>query len=135
MFNFYLIAGLLIALVTGAIAHYIDISFLEANYKHQLEDQRFSLISECEKNKKTTEEANEYLTKQNTSIAARLTTLRLHKPSTCVPVTNSTNTADSGNRHATTNISSDWLLEYGAECETYRTQRIALEKFINDERK
>lgn len=92
-------------------------------------------LSSCELGKKTTKEANDALQKDRDVIAARLANSK-RMYSSCVSVSSTANSAPGGKQYARQDgLSTDWLLEYAAECETYRSQRIRLEEFLNNERK
>jgi len=92
-------------------------------------------LNSCESGKQITLEANDALQKSRDVIADKLaSSKRMFK--TCVPISNSTNTAASGGEYAAKNgLPTSSLLDYAAICETYRQQRVILEKFIADERK
>ena len=98
-----------------------------------LSDLTISLNKSCEVDKQITKEANDDLAKQRDAIAARLATLQL-QPAVCItPTANKTGADNSGAKHARQHgISSQWLRTYAAKCETYRQERLILEKFIDD---
>jgi hypothetical protein len=88
---------------------------------------------QCEKDKTTTKEAQDELQANYDSIARRLAAAKRVQQS-CIPITPSVaNALGGGAEHARGNgkgLTSDWLLEYAAKCEQYRSERIALEKFL-----
>lgn len=91
-----------------------------------------SALSSCQTNQTLTKEANDALQKERDTIAGRLARAKRVQQSRCVPVSNASNTQPTRAEHAGSNgISSDWLLDYAAQCETYRSERIILEKFVS----
>ncbi len=134
-FWLYGISAVACLAVGGYVTHQWDKSALES----ALAEQKTALIEECEKNKAITKGANDALQKDRDAIAAKLIASKQLHPAKCVPITRNAITPISGGRPAGQNgegISSDWLRDFAAEdCATYRSQRMILEKFIQDERK
>ncbi len=96
--------------------------------------QEEKLTKVCESDKQTTKEAQDALQKQYTIIADKLAATKRMRPAACIipQHPDSSNVASIGGKYAGQNgISSDWLRDYAAECETYRQQRISLEAFID----
>ena len=93
-----------------------------------------SALSSCEASKIVTKEANDALQRDRDIIAAKLASARRVQPR-CVPVASGQpNALKAGAEHArpyARGIRTEWLLDYAAQCETYRSERIVLEKFIN----
>lgn len=93
-----------------------------------------SALSSCEASKTITKEANDELQRNRDTIAAKLARAR-RVQSRCVPVASSKpDVIKAGAGYDGSNaggIRTEWLLDYAAQCETYRSERIVLEKFIN----
>lgn len=127
--------GALAAFLLSYALHYVSVTYLEAAHEKALSDQKTALTEQCDKDKATTKEAQDALQRNYDSIAARLTRLKRVQPARCVPISISADGSGSGNGHAGANgISSGFLLDFAAECETYRSTVIVLDKFIKDER-
>lgn len=93
-------------------------------------------VKTCNADKAITKEANDALQKDRDTIAKRLAALKLQHPASCVPIPGHAIALDSGGEHAGQNgISSDWLRDYAAECEGYRSEVIDLQAFLRKERK
>lgn len=104
--------------------------------KSALSEQETTLVKQCDAQKKITEEANNALQKDRDTIAAKLASSKLLQPAKCVSVASVANHTSSGGEHAGQNgVRSDWLYEYAAECETYRSEVILLNNFGLGERK
>ena len=99
---------------------------------HELDGVK-SALSSCEASKTVTKEANDELQRDRDTIAAKLARAR-RVQSRCVPVASGKPvTIKVGAEHAGSNargLRTEWLLDYAAQCETYRSERIVLEKFI-----
>ena len=110
------------------------------NKASQLDEVKSALssaIAKCEADKRITKEANDALQKSSDDISMRFASARVQFNSACMPVTNTSFTSSGRIKHAGGNdkgLRSEWLLGYSATCETYRSQRMILEKFIADER-
>lgn len=112
------------------------VSHVEKEWAAKVEAQKTADAAQCNNDKQITKEANDALQKDRDTIARRLAALKLQAPAACVPVTGTANLYGGGPEHAGQNgISSDWLREYAAEAETYRSEVITCIKFINQERK
>lgn len=128
--------GALAAFLLSYALHCVSMAYLEAAHEKALSDQKTALIAQCDKDKATTKEAQDALQRNYDSIAARLARFKRMQRASCVPVSSSADGSGSGNGHVGTNgISSGFLLDFAAECETYRSTVIVLDKFIADERK
>lgn len=112
--------------------HAISMGLAESAKARALTEQALLYTQSCETDKARTKEANDALQKSATDIATKLAQYKRLHPSTCiVPHSGAPEPASGGNGHAGQDgISSDWLVEYSAECETYRQQRITLESFF-----
>ena len=89
----------------------------------------------CDKNKKTTKEANDALQNKRYADAKRIAALKLQQPTRCVPVAGEAKLSDSGREHDRPHgLSSDWLYDFAATGEGYRSALEVCEKFIDDER-
>ena len=99
---------------------------------HKLPGVEAALTS-CNEGKLLTKETNDALQKDRDRIARRLADAK-RVPKTCVLVSGRTDPVGVGAEHAGRDgkgISGEWLLGYAATCETYRSERIRLESFIN----
>lgn len=105
----------------------------KANKLEAAESALSSAIVKCESDKKITENANDALSKDRDAISLRLASL-LQQPSQCVQPTGAAHSGKGGAGHAAANVSSAWLLNYGAQCENYRSEVIVLDKFLDDEK-
>jgi len=100
---------------------------VKANQLDEVKNQ----LTNCRESATKLKEINDELQESRDTIAARLASAKRVRPA-CVPIIQP-NTLQAGAEHAGENgtgISSEWLLEYAAEAETYRTERIALEKLL-----
>lgn len=105
----------------------------------ELEAQQTTDQQACAKSQQLTKDANDVLQKDRDTIAARLNALRLQHPPACVRVAKPAVIPASGAEHAGqdgagTGISSDWLREYAAEAEGYRSQVSVCVDFLKKER-
>ncbi|NDG18432.1 MAG: hypothetical protein EB117_09190 [Betaproteobacteria bacterium] len=91
-----------------------------------LANQKEQLNAQCEAAAKTLREANDELQRGQTDIASRLAKYKRLHPSTCVIVSESADTTSGWRGYAR----ADELLDFAAECEGYRQQRIALERLL-----
>ena len=97
----------------------------------ELAAQAKQLQIQCEADKKITKEANDDLQKNLDAVTAKRNAERLHV-NICVPLTKPTKHPSGRAKHAGQDaISSDWLFDYAAECETYRDEVITLIDFQN----
>ncbi len=90
-------------------------------------------LASCQESATKLKETNDALQTSRDIIASRLADAKRVRPA-CIPI-KQPNTFQAGAEHAGENgtgISSEWLLEYAAEAELYRSERIALEKLLND---
>jgi hypothetical protein len=112
------------AVVLGAFALWVG----HIKYKAELYDTAKIELETCQSTAVKTKEANDVLQKSRDVIANRLAAAK-RVQSSCVHI--KPNAQSSGAEHAGSNgISSEWLLEYAAQCETYRSERIVLEEFL-----
>lgn len=127
--------GAAAAFALSFLLNTVEVDHIEAKQRQALADQKTQLEQKCKDDQAITKGANDELQKKYNSIAGKLAASKRLQPAHCIIVASSGETisAGSGVGHAGQNgISTDWLYEYAAECETYRTQRISLEKFIDD---
>lgn len=131
---FQICIGAVGAFALSFLLHTIDVSFIEASWRHKLDDQKIALEKQCNDDKAITKGTNDDLQKAYDSIAGKLAASKRMQPARCViPASGKAEPPAGGAEHAGQNgISTDWLRDYAAECETYRSQRIGLEKFIDD---
>lgn len=127
-------AGAIGAFALSFLLHNADVRRIEASWQDKLDQQKVDLEKKCKADQAITKGANDDLQKKYDSIAGKLAVAKRLQPARCiVPASSKTIAPGGGNGHAGQNgISSDWLRDYAAECETYRTQRVTLEKFIDD---
>ncbi len=120
------------AFALSFLLHTVDVAWIEARHRTELVNLETSLKEKCESDKQITKDANDGLQKQIGIIAGKLAASKRLRATCIVPVTGKDNPAAAGGKHAGQNgISSDWLRDYAADCETYRQQRITLESFID----
>lgn len=102
----------------------------ERRLKSALASQQEALVKQCNENQRITEEANANLQTKLSAIGKRLAASK-RLPATCVTVNPvMAEHPTSGGKYAGQNgLRSDWLREYAAECETYRTEVILLDDF------
>ncbi len=99
-----------------------------------VEAQKQADEKQCKDDQAITKGANDDLQTKYDAIARKLAAAKRVQPAKCVlPLTGKADIGSGGNGYAGQNgISTDWLRDYAAECETYRSQRTALGKFIDD---
>ncbi len=128
--------GALAAFILSYALHYASVAYLEGKHEKALSDQKTALNAQCDKDKATTKEAQDALQRNYDSIAARLARIKRVQPARCVPVPRTPNDSGSGDGYVGAHgISSEFLLDFAAECEGYRSTVIVLDKFIADERR
>lgn len=127
-------AGAIAAFALSFLLHTVDVNRIEKMWQGKLDDQKIALEKQCKADQAITKGINDDLQKNYDSIARKLATVKRVQPARCIiPTTSEAFVAPGGSGHAGQNgISTDWLRDYAAECETYRSQRIGLEKFIDD---
>lgn len=115
------------------LIHMVILAGVNESHRQELIDLQAKIEKECKDNQAITKRVNDDLLKSDVEIVNLLIDSKRLQPAGCIlPVTRETLLAPGGAEHATKNgISTDWLYDYAAECETYRSQRIALEKFID----
>jgi len=93
-------------------------------------------IAKCEADKKLTLEANDALQRDKDAIARKLANSKWMLKAQCVPIARTPVTSDSRPEYAGSDgLSTEWLLDYAAQCELYRSSVIVAQKFLEDERK
>jgi hypothetical protein len=135
MLNWIPIAlGAASAFALSFLLHTVDVDRLEEKQAIALATQKTAMEKSCAEDKAITQGANDALQKNINIISSKLAASKRVHPANCLlaaPI--KTDTSSGGGQHAGQNgISSDWLRDYAAECETYRQQRIVLEKFIDN---
>lgn len=131
------IGGAVCTAAIGWLLHVADVDILKHRQAVALADLNNQLVAQCERDKAITKEANDDLQRQKDIISNRLNDALRVQPSLCIvpQPAHAADTAASGAKHAGQNgrgINSSWLRRYAAECETYRQQRLTLEKFIDE---
>lgn len=87
--------------------------------------QKNADIAACTEVQAKTKGENDALTKDRDRIAADAARYKLQHPNQCYILTNDGKLQPSGNQHAGMHgISSNWLRDYAALCETYRSELI-----------
>ena len=93
-----------------------------------------SALSSCESGKALTKETNDALQKDRDIIARKLASVKRMQPMSCVTPSRKPDLIYAGREYARTDGAvagtSDDFRDYAAECETYRSERIRLESFI-----
>lgn len=131
----YIFLAIVITMATYAGWHVRGV-FDEVSTTAQLAAQAKEITAQCKAAQKITKEANDDLQNEKTRIADELANLKRVRPATCVPIARPSDHCSSGTGRAGGNgLSSEWLLDYAARCETYRSEVIILDKFLDDERK
>lgn len=128
------IGALLVSFAGGGLLgwHERSIRVPEELTKQQDVDEK-----ECQQVQQLTKGANDALQKDRDAIAAQLTSYKLRQPATCVRPTGTSDPINSGAEHAGNNgagIATDWLLDYAAKAEEYRSQLIVCMDFLHSER-
>lgn len=126
--------GAIGAFALSFLLHSVDIDRLEDVHRKELTNQIASDNQACDKDKAILKGTQDELQKSYNAIAARNAELKRMHPSTCVvlPSSGETNPTTGRGEHAGQNgTAADAFRDYAAECETYRTQRSALERFID----
>ena len=102
-----------------------------------LEAQRAADLKQCNDAQTKTKEANDALQKDRDTIASRLASYKLQHPSTCIPVAGAAQLSSNRPEHAGSHgggLSSDWLRDYAAQAELYRSSLIVCVDFLDSER-
>lgn len=125
------------AAIIGFIVWHFTVLQDAKSQESALAAQAAELAKRCEIKMKSTKEANDELQKNIGTISAKLDTAKRMHPSVCVPVVSKlAQPSTGGAEHAGQNgIETDWLRDFAAECETYRSEVVILNKFGLDERK
>lgn len=115
------------------LIHMVILAGVNESHRQALVDLQTKLEKECKDNQAITKGVNDDLLKNDFDIGSLLNSSKRMQPASCiVPASSKTVPAGGGIKYAEQNgVSTDWLYDYAAECETYRAQRIALEKFID----
>lgn len=102
------------------------------------EAQKKTDAAECTAAQLITKETNDDLQKDRDDITQRRVALGMQQPAACVPVSSAPYLR--GNRpeyagQAGIGLNSDWLRDYAAECESYRTKITRCVNFLKKERR
>jgi hypothetical protein len=91
-------------------------------------------LSECQAAGTKTKEINDDLQKERERIASRLATIKRMHSNRCLTILSHTGDAGAGHagRDGTITGTTDDFREYAARCNTYRSERIALEKLLSN---
>lgn len=135
--NLKLIGVIGAVLATFLAGCYVTRQIDNSRLKHALDEQQTLLQSQCNADKAVTKGANDALQKNLNTIAGKLAAAkRLHESMCVTPVTGMAEPTSGGREHAGQNgISTGWLRDFAAECETYRSEVIILNEFGASERK
>jgi hypothetical protein len=125
-------SGAAAGFVVSFFLHSLDVAYIEHKHKQEMIEQAKELDARCTRIQLISKDANhDYLTGLF-SINNRLGS-DLMQPTTCIvlPPSNSSDApAGGGERAGSHGLNSRWLRKYAATCETYRQERLILEKFI-----
>ena len=100
----------------------------------KLMKQASAMTLQCDNATKRTKDANDELQKNYARIRNRLAADRLRGSKCTIPLGSEALAILARAGYAGHDgISTDWLREYAAQCEIYRSERIVLEKFIDDQ--
>ena len=127
------LAGVILAFIVGGVLGY---EYRAGKVPAELLAQQSVDVTACQKVQKLTEDANDQLTKDRDAIAVQLAN-SLRQPSTCVRVASSPVIPSSGAKYAKhdgNGISSSWLRQFAATCESYRTEVSVCQDFLAQER-
>ncbi len=129
-------AGAIGAFIISYGLHDLDVSRLEYVHRTEMAKLQKDMVAACESQKKLTQEANDALQTTNEAIAAKLAAAKRLHPAHCVAIAgNLAIDSGGGPEHAGLHgISSDWLRDYAARCELYRSEVIVLNDFGHGER-
>ena len=114
----------------------IDGWWTERKHEQALADQKAALEKSCKENAAITKGANDELQKKYYDIASKRDYYkRLYENSIVVPAPRSTEPVSLGEQYARRNGAvagtTDDFRDYAAKCESYRQERITLEKFYD----
>ena len=113
-------------LAVTAVSIYLTSQWMGWKNEGKLNDLREQLNVQCKAAAAEMERANDELQKANTDIAGRLSRYKRLHPNTCVKLSESAQPAPGWRGY----VGTDELLDFAAECETYRSQRIILEGLL-----
>lgn len=124
-------------IAVGLISSIICVKIVSAYYQVKLEREVTAAVlkeqEKCAAMQRVTEEANNELSKKYSDIQRKLIASKRMSTAKCVLPANAPNSPTNRPEYAGQNgLSTDWLREYAAECEQYRSERTTLETFIMD---
>ncbi len=126
------IAAILAAFGAGV---YVHSRIAEHTLESRLKEQSALLIGQCKDNIKITEESSNEYQKRLAVANRKLADYRKLYSGITVPITGEAGRSDASSRGAVdagkAGVPVVALLEYGGECEQYRSQVIGLQGFIN----
>lgn len=134
--NYIMLGVMLFCLIIGAAGGYY---FEKSRIPSKLTDQQTTDKQECEQAQQITKGANDVLQKDRDDIAAQLTTFKLQQPAACLQLAGTTHIPSAGAKPPAANgnragISTDWLRDYAAQAEQYRTEVGVCKDFLAQER-
>lgn len=135
--NPYIIIGLIAAFILNSgVSGFVGWHERAIRVPAELAAQKDTDTKACDKAQAVTKGENDALQKNRDVIAHKLASYKLQHP-TCVSVTSSPNLPGSGPEHAGhdgTGLSSDWLNDFAATCEGYRSTLMVCTDFVKKER-
>lgn len=136
-----IIGAVLASLLVGGIGyslHSIDVDRLERKKVDAVAAQKTLDTNQCNADKAKTQGANHDLQINLNAVRTELDRLKRVQPAKCVPIAGTaskTGIAGLHGKHAEQNdqgIRSEWLLDYGAQCESIRISYNVCKKFVDD---
>lgn len=130
---------ILAAFITAVLAYMLHtgaVSTLKLKQAADLAAQAAEMQKQCDADKALTKGAQDALQKNLDDVNRKLAALKRVRPAKCVPViAGASDAAAFHGEHAGQNgISTDWLRDYAAECESIRQVEQQCDKFLDDER-
>lgn len=117
---------------TVLITHEVDRGIYDEIFNKKVAAQIAADKAACASAQAITKEANDELQKNHNAIASKLDALKLQHPSACVSVGSGPKLSSGRTKHAGQNgISTDWLRDYAAECEVYRSEVTTCVNFLD----
>lgn len=125
--------GIVLSVVFG-LGYKVGADVGEWRCTQKLDTLAAAMQARCESDKEITRKANDGLQKQNDIISGRLAALKRVQSSCIMPTSHAANATggESGVNAGAHGLSAQFLLEFAAECEQYKQQRLALEQFQSE---
>lgn len=124
--------GATVAFILSYLLHSLDVTLLNAAHQRDLTEQARALDDRCSRTQLITKDANHELSESLLSIDRRLVDDRMQSPACIVlpPASPAHAPSDRGEPPRANGLDSRWLRRYAATCESYRQERMILERFI-----